>query len=129
MRKRSPKYRDELTAEAIRALLRYEPETGHFYWLLNRGSKIKAGQRAGAVSSEGYCQISIYDRLYRAHRLVWLYVHGEWPSQTIDHIDGNRLNNRLDNLRDVSLKENMSGYRSRNFRWRSATKYFPAYHF
>lgn len=96
-----------VTAERLREVLQYDSETGAFTWRVLRRYKATAGSLAGTVGSRGYLQISIDNRLYLAHRLAWLYVHGEWPSATIDHINGTRVDNRLANLRDVSIAENI----------------------
>ena len=67
-----------------------------------------AGVSAGAVRPrDGYIQIAIRRKMYQAHRLAWLYVHGEWPRHQIDHINGNPADNRICNLRDVTQFENM----------------------
>lgn len=96
------------TAEEVRALLDYDPETGVFTWRRRpqpRGPKV--GTVAGCVSSNGYWQVRVLGRYYRAHRLAWLYVHGRWPPADLDHRDGDRLNNAIANLREVSRSENM----------------------
>lgn len=125
MRKRSPNYSKPLTAEFLRHILRYEPETGNFFWENPPSRQTKSGSLAGTRSTEGYWQISIYDRLYRAHRLAWFYTHGDWPANVIDHINGDRTNNSLSNLRDVTQAENLKGFRSRRFVWSDA----PVFHF
>lgn len=73
-------------------------------WLM--WNKQRAGEVVGAVSTEGYIVCSINKRQFKAHRLVWAHVHGAWPSQSIDHINGNKADNRIGNLRDVDLKTN-----------------------
>ncbi len=64
-----------------------------------------SGKVAGSLVPNGYKRLEFQGRSLALHRLIWLYVHGTWP-QTIDHIDGNRSNNKIDNLRDVSMLEN-----------------------
>lgn len=92
----------DITAKQLRAVLEYEPHTGMFIWR-ERGPgdpfNSWAGLRAGAKRDAGYIVIRINYRLYRAHRLAWLYVHGRWPKEEIDHINGDPSDNRISNLR------------------------------
>ena len=95
-----------LTHERLTEKLTYDPETGAFLWR-NPRAKWQIGVPAGNVNKcLGYRQINIDKRLYYAHRLAWLYVHGMWPAATIDHVDGNRDNNRLANLRAATYGQN-----------------------
>lgn len=98
----------ELTQERLRELLDYRPETGVFTW---RG-KAKVGIPVGRIQTDGYSQIRVDGKLYLAHRLAWLYVHGEWPTSEIDHIDRDRVNNRIANLRDVDRAINATNRRA-----------------
>jgi hypothetical protein len=94
-----------LTQERLHALLRYEPTTGHFHWRYPR-SGVQFSRPAGSVNkTHGYVVIGLDGRQFYGHRLAWLYVKGEWPLE-IDHKDGNRANNRIDNLRDVPHQAN-----------------------
>lgn len=86
--------------------LRYDPVTGDFIWLKWRGSTAKPGSIAGATDSKGHRQIRFEGRLYLAHRLAWLMVHGRWPNGEIDHINRVRSDNRIENLRECSHAEN-----------------------
>ena len=99
-------YRNDLTAEDLRSQLAYDEETGFLRWKKSKSTRIKPGDIAGCKLSNGYITIRLNGGLYLAHRLVWLYVHGEWPEAVIDHIDGDRTNNRLANLRAASLSQN-----------------------
>ena len=101
---------DRLKAERLRELLNYDPETGVFTWRVSRRATARPGSVAGTITPKGYRAIWIGAN-YRAHRLAWLYVHGEWPSGEIDHIDGNRANNAIANLRDVSTSFNHENLR------------------
>lgn len=93
------------TAEQVLQLLMYDPSTGLFTWIVNR-KKVRPGDLAGKTDSEGYRVIGINRRSYKAHRLAWLVTHGHWPSGEIDHINGNRSDNRIENLRDVDRARN-----------------------
>jgi hypothetical protein len=98
--------RPELTAEYLRSILNYDPETGIFTWKISTANRVKVGDAAGCPDGHGYLRIQLQSRLYKAHRLAWLYVYGEWPKLDIDHINRNRSDNRRANLRDVSHKQN-----------------------
>jgi len=92
----------KLSIDELKKLLRYERDTGHFYWKVDRG-RIKAGTRAGAitVSKRGYVmeQIRVNYHSYLAHRLAWAFMRNEWPEHFIDHVDGDSGNNKWSNLR------------------------------
>jgi len=93
-----------VTQDRLKELLDYNSETGIFTWKVNRGGK-KKGSIAGATSL-GYRNIMIDSISYQAHRLAWLYVYGKWPERDLDHINLERDDNRISNLRDVSDSEN-----------------------
>lgn len=99
-----------LTAERLRELLHYDPETGVFTWRVRRGMAV-AGSVAGNLNRNGYVNIFVDGRQYKAHRLAWLFVYGEFPSADIDHINGVRNDNRIFNLRDVTTSVNMMNQR------------------
>lgn len=102
-----------LTAERLRQVLIYNEDTGLFTWRISR-PKCSAGSRAGRERDmNGYWQIKIDYCLYYSHRLAWLYMTGHWPSLQIDHIDGNKGNNRWDNLREVNTKQNQENRNSK----------------
>ena len=86
-------------------VLRYEPKTGVLFWT-NKAHKSVKNKQAGTPDHRGYIIVLFKSKPYKAHRLAWLLTHLAWPSQMIDHIDGNTSNNALSNLRDVDNKTN-----------------------
>jgi hypothetical protein len=116
-----------LSLETLRQCLRYEPETGDFYWLARSsfGSHVEVGSKAGSIHKRGYWQISICGYQYKAHRLAWFYMTGEWPVSQVDHKDLCKCNNRWSNLRLATNQENM---RNRSL-YTSSTTGFKGVHF
>ncbi|MBA1157754.1 HNH endonuclease signature motif containing protein [Microvirga mediterraneensis] len=95
-----------LTAERLRYLFRYDPETGQF-WRRHPHAGYNINREAGYVRKGApYREIRVDQKLYLAHRLAWLYMTGEWPVETVDHIDGIPANNAWANLRAATFKEN-----------------------
>lgn len=101
------------------ALLSYEPESGLFRWKQS-GHGRSVGKIAGARTA-CYVRVCINGVYYLAHRLAWLYVTGEWPSDHIDHVDRNGFNNRFSNLRPAKFAQNQ-GNRTANRRTKSGVK-------
>jgi hypothetical protein len=95
----------ELTQEYLKEILDYNHFNGEFHWIKRR-QKVQIYSVAGAVNGNGYRYIKINGRQYRAHRLAFLYMTGEFPPEQCDHINHNRLDNRWINLRLVSNQEN-----------------------
>jgi hypothetical protein len=98
----------ELTVERLREVLSYDAETGLLTWRvrMTRNGSRGIGDSAGYLAKTGYLVISLYGQNYQAHRLVWLYVHGEWPPLYIDHVNRCRSDNRISNLRSVTRAQN-----------------------
>jgi hypothetical protein len=121
-----------LTYERLRELLLYDPDTGHFVWLVAPCNKVVAGSRAGTAKSNGYRQLSIDGVKYREHIVAWFYVTGEWPPYDLDHRNGIRHENYFTNLRcatewqntlnRVVRRDNLCGFKGvhkKGSRWRA----------
>lgn len=94
-----------LTAHRLRALYDFDSEVGIFVRRRSPRSKV------GSANSGGYLSIFVDGRLYLAHRLAWLYVYGEWPIDKLDHINGDRADNRIANLRQATSQQNAANRR------------------
>lgn len=103
-----------LTRERLDELLLIDPETGIFTWKANKGGLGKKATKAGFLNKDGYIKIGIDTNEYMAHRLMWLYVHGKFPDFIIDHIDKNKTNNAIVNLRLATAKQNSENMRRPN---------------
>ena len=95
----------KITYEMAKENLNYNKDTGEITTIHSRGTA-KAGSKVGTITNDGYLQISIYGNKEYGHRLAWLLTYGEYPKYHIDHINGDKLDNRLSNLRDVKDIEN-----------------------
>lgn len=100
-----------LTAERLRELLDYDPNAGVFRWRTKTSNRAPVGSIAGSLgrgrrSPHARIEIRLDGKLYKAHRLAWLYAYGRWPKDQIDHIDANPTNNRLTNLREANNQQN-----------------------
>lgn len=101
--------------EEIQQLLSYDADSGKLTWKVavgggNRGRRITAGREAGCArrtkpDGSYYVSLTINGVRYYATHVIWALVYGKWPERTIDHINGNRLDNRLDNLREATLSQ------------------------
>jgi len=104
-----------ITQAELKAILNYNPNTGIFTWVESNNRKIVAGSVAGSKCIiNGYIKLKLNGFNYPAHRLAWLYVYGCFPAGEIDHINHIRDDNRIINLRDVSLAinaKNLSMYK------------------
>lgn len=95
-----------LTADRARELVSYNPETGVFVWRVQRNGTFRNKDSIGWVDSHGYRLLGMDGRKYKAHRVAWLLVYGEWPKSQLDHINRDRADNRIANLREVTNAEN-----------------------
>jgi len=118
----------EITQELLKELLDYNPETGVLTWnkrdrkwfnkdhAMNVWNGKFSGKIAGQPFKRTKCEktynrISVLNKRYLSHRIIWLLVYGKWPLDQVDHIDGNGENNRIYNLRDVDQYENQKNCR------------------
>ena len=119
------------TPEQLRELLTYDPDTGKLYWkeravdffadgnvgrdiVCERWNKRYSGKEAFTATNKGGYKVgSIFDSLLRAHRVAWAIYYGEWPKDQVDHINGDRSDNRIVNLRNASNTENQWNSRAR----------------
>lgn len=94
-----------LTKEDVAAQLLYDEQSGLFTWI-NKNRSDLDNRVAGYKRSDGYVSITIFGRRYLAHRLAWLFAHGRWPNDEIDHSNRTRDDNRASNLREASREQN-----------------------
>lgn len=90
---------------SLKKILSYDEKTGVFTWIIKR-QNVVVGRVAGHKDSLGYERITISGKIYLAHRLAWLYVHGHMPEKEIDHINRIRNDNRIANLREATSQLN-----------------------
>lgn len=96
----------ELTAERVREIFSYDPETGELRWKIVSKPRL-VGRKAGCKNQNGYFRVKVGARLYLVHRIAWLHFYGKWPVNHLDHRNGITDDNRIVNLRDVSRQVNM----------------------
>lgn len=102
-----------LTQELVKELFDYVPETGDLIWKLDRGSRAKKGDIAGGAHPSGYTHTSINGKRYLNHRIIFLYHYGHLPKY-IDHINQNKSDNRIENLREATFVQNLRNVSKRN---------------
>lgn len=95
-----------ITADRLRELIDYDPETGIFRWRIPRGGN-RVGDIAGCPDSHNYHLIGIDRKVYVAHRLAWLWMTGCWPEDDIDHVNRDKKDNRWANLREATRSQNI----------------------
>ena len=98
-------------AMLVRSVLSYDRSNGALTWVIDAAPNAPAGSVAGCRMNKGYWAVSLLGRSYLAHRLAWLHVHGDWPKHQIDHINGDRGDNRLCNLRETTNATNAQNKR------------------
>jgi hypothetical protein len=103
----------DLTAHRLREILNYNHETGVFTWKIRPAQNVQIGDKAGCKwGDRGYWRVKIDSKAYSYHRLVWLYMTGAWPLGEIDHKNGEKTDNRFENLRDVTSSVNQQNRRA-----------------
>lgn len=114
--------------------LRYEGDTGGIYWIKSGGRR-KLDKPAGTLKSSGYIQIKVNNKVYLAHRLAWFLHYGEWPEGEIDHVNRDKADNRIENLRVCTRSENGHNREAKGFykpmdkeRFRAAIKHSGKLH-
>lgn len=114
--KNNGKQYENLTIDRVRELLDYDPETGIFTRRIYRGGTKSISEPAGYTHSKGYRIVRVDLEMIKGHRLAWFMFYGEWPKKEIDHINGNKDDNRIANLRQADRSENMRncGMKSNN---------------
>lgn len=100
-----------VTAQRVREALAYDPLTGSLVWrIAARKGSSRVGMEAGTLS-DGYRKIKLDGQYLFAHRVIWLHVTGRWPAECIDHINGDRSDNRWTNLREATSRLNSENHR------------------
>jgi len=95
-----------LTQKELKDRVYYNRETGEISWSKHR-QKSRIGVAVNRLDSYGYKTLWIDGKWHKQHRIVWLYLYGKWPKHQVDHINGDRADNRESNLREATLSENM----------------------
>lgn len=103
-----------ITQSRVRELLNYDPESGELCWRISRGNRIPAGKVIKCVGNHGYIVVRIDGVLHLAHRIIYLYMTGNFPERFLDHVNGNRTDNTWANLREASLFENSQNTKIRS---------------
>ena len=98
--------REKVSHARLLSMLVYDPLTGVFTWRVSRGGCTSGDVVGGCPNEDGYLLVKLDGRVYKAHRLAFFYMTGEWPANDIDHWDRNPANNRWTNLRPATRSQN-----------------------
>lgn len=103
----SPKSVTPEIEEKLKEYLKYDPKTGILTWIKKPSKRVKVKSQAGCYDkTTGYMRTQLHGIALYNHRVVWFLYHGTWPQGQVDHKDGDKLNNKISNLRDISVSEN-----------------------
>jgi hypothetical protein len=105
-----------LTREQVLEVLELGLPESVFYWRVSTSNRVKVGSKAGYLHKQGYTVIRINGNYFFAHRLVWFVAYGKFPDNMIDHVNGDKSDNRIENLRDVTNKVNHQNMPKQNRR-------------
>lgn len=100
-----------LCVQTVREMFDYDQDIGVMTRKIKTGRNTRAGQQVGSKDMHGYKTVRIGPTSFKLHRLCWFYVHGHWPAGDIDHLNGDRSDNRFTNLRDVPRCVNLQNQR------------------
>jgi hypothetical protein len=128
--------------DIIRNCIDYDPDTGIMVWKISCSARSWKGARIGWKTKTGYLRVQLNHKKYLLHRLAWFFIHGSFPDNEIDHINGDKSDNRLVNLREVTRAQNMcnqktssvnttgfKGVTRRGDRFRAQIQHEGEYHF
>lgn len=107
----------ELKPCELNRLFAYDATTGILRWKVSTGNRVKAGEECGSIDSKGRRRVLFRGKTYAVHQLVFAMHHGRWSIAQVDHIDGDKLNNRIENLREATNAQN-----ARNRLYKNRTK-------
>lgn len=99
-----------LTSEALKQIIKYDPQTGKFVWLNKSLARTDYQLFVNGIKENPYLLIRINKRNFLCHRLAWLYITGKWPSDMLDHINGDKSDNRFCNLREATRSQNCGNH-------------------
>lgn len=102
-----------ISLDRLREVLSYAPDTGLFTWRVALRRSVVRGTTAGSPDHDGYTLIRIDGTAYKAHRLAWFYTLGDWPLGPLDHVNGSRSDNRIENLREATIRQNAFNMKAR----------------
>lgn len=119
----------EITHELVLKMFRYDPEKGGLYYMVRPARRVRIGDRFGSINGSGRRTGRLCDRNIYEHRLVWFFHHGDWPTKgkSIDHINGDYIDNRIENLREATQLENLQNKAAHRGTRTGLTGAYPQY--